>query len=369
MQLTLPRETLLNPLQKVINVVERKQTMPILSNVLLSVTDKNLSITATDTEVELIGNIELMLPASKSAEVTIPGRKLMEICRSLPEAAVISIEQQKEKITLKSGRSRFNLTTLPTTEFPRLEKNEGTLEFTIRQKDLRFLLQRTQFAMANQDVRYYLNGMLLEVNEGIIRTVATDGHRLALNTVAAPIVNSTFVQIIIPRKGVTELMRLIDNTEDELKVTVSSDCIRLIGPGYIFTSKLVDGRFPDYDRVLPKNGDKIITIDRDELKQALSRAMILSNEKSRGVRLQFRENLLRILANNPEQEEAEETIQIEYNHEDLDIALNASYLIEILNSFDVGDARLTLSTPDSSILIEEVANEGNSLYVVMPMHL
>lgn len=369
MHITLTREILLNPLQKVISVVERKQTMPILGNVLLSVTEKNLSITATDTEVELVGQIELDQPSSKFTQVTVPGRKLMDICRSLPDEVDITLEHQKDKIILRSGRSRFSLTTLPFEEFPRLEKNEGTLEFTINQKDLRFLIQRTQFAMANQDVRYFLNGMLLEVSEGVIRTVATDGHRLALNTVAAQVINSTFLQVIIPRKAITELVRLIDNADEELKVTVSSDCIRIIGPGYMFTSKLIDGRFPDYERVLPKHGDKIIIMDRNELKQALSRAIILSNEKSRSVRLQFRENLLHILANNPEQEEAEEIIQIDYTHEDMDIALNASYLIEILNSFNEGDVKMSLSTPDNSVLIEELAHEGNSLYVIMPMHL
>jgi DNA polymerase-3 subunit beta len=371
MNFQMSRETLLKPLQAVIGVVERRQTLPILSNVHLSAKDQQLAITATDLEVEL----QARIPLEKSfdfSEITIPGRKLMDICRSLPEGAQIELVIDKEKALLRSGRSRFSLTTLPANDFPIIRENAGLAEFVIGQKNLLHLTQRTHFAMAQQDVRYYLNGMLLEANEGILRTVATDGHRLALNTMPAPIINNAFMQIIIPRKGVVELMHLLEDSDIEINVQISNHHLRVSGEHFTFTSKLVDGRFPDYEKVLPRGGNKSIFIDRDELKQALNRASILSNEKFRGVRLQLRPGILRIIATNPEHEEAEEEISMDYQQESLEIGFNVTYLLDILNTVTTPRVKMTFSDANSSVLVEEhepTNPTNNSLFVVMPMRI
>jgi DNA polymerase III subunit beta len=383
MKLSILREDLLKPLQLVTGIVEKRQTLPILSNVLLKVTEDALAIIATDLEVELMIKIPLTQPAATD-EITVPARKLVDICRSLPENALLDFNSTKDTLTIQSGRSRFSLTTLPASDYPYLDQTENTLEFNIEQKSLRFLIQRTYFAMAQQDVRYFLNGMLFEVKQGMIRSVATDGHRLALNSVAATTIDNAITQIIIPRKGVIELLRLLDDSTEEVRLSIMANHIRVANTSFTFTSKLIEGRFPDYTRVLPRGGDKIISIPREQLKQSLSRASILSNEKLRGIQLQLRSGLLRILANNPEHEEAEEEISIDYDQGDLDIAFNVKYLTDIFDTIDDEQVTLTLSNANSSILVEgKTVNEetdgakttdddkvsGDSLFVVMPMRL
>lgn len=370
MKLNLARETLLKPLQLVIGVVERKQTLPILSNVLLNRKDNKLSVTGTDLEVELIGQALLDNDSESPSQLTVPGRKLMDICRALPDNAAIELYQDKEQVILRSGRSRFTLSTLPANDFPNIEEQEGHLKFTIAQQLLRNLLTRTHFAMAHQDVRYYLNGLLLEMNAGLVRAVATDGHRLAMNTIKVPAINEVHrIQIIIPRKGITELLRLLEDVEDKVDIMVSNNHIRVSTDHYVFTSKLIEGRFPDYDRVIPRSNDKTITINREELKQALSRSAILCNEKFRGVRFEIKPQILKILANNPEQEAAEEEIAIDYQKENIDIGFNVNYLIDILNILKSENVTLNLSDSNSSMLIEEHGNKTDSVFVVMPMRL
>lgn len=371
MTIQMQRETLLAPLEAVMGVVERRHTLPILANVLLEIEEEGqyFSVTATDLEVQLKAKAPLAQSPSASNKITVSGRKLMDICRSLPSNANIELIQEKDRLILRSGRSRFSLATLPADDFPALNIQEDAAKFPLTQKNLRYLTQRTHFAMAQQDVRYYLNGMLLEVNEGVIRAVATDGHRLALNTISAPVIDNSFVQVILPRKGIMELMRLLEDNENEVSVHVSSNHVRITAPDFIFISKLVDGRFPDYEKVLPQGGNKSIIVDRNILKQALTRASILSNEKFRGVRLQLRQGLLRIIANNPDQEEAEEEISVEYNQEDLEIGINVTYLLDILNTVDAEAVVITFSDANSSLRIEEHASKGNSVFVVMPMRL
>ncbi len=369
MKLTVLRETLLKPLQMVIGVVERKQTLPILSNVLLSAKDNSLSITGTDLEVELIGQSQLSGSHAEPYHWTVPGRKLMDICRALPENAPIEFQYEKNRIVLRSGRSRFTLSTLPVTEFPNLEEYDGNVELMLEQATLLRLLQRTYFSMAQQDVRYYLNGLLLEVHPNKLSAVATDGHRLALNTLLIQTHVSHRLQVIIPRKGVVELLRLLNDSDDQAKMTIGNNHIRIATNSFIFTSKLIEGRFPDYDRVIPKTGDKKLVIDRDILKKALQRSAILCNEKFKGVRLELRHNLLRLLSNNPEQEAAEEEIATHYEQDDLDIGFNVSYLIDILNTINSGDTELIFSDSNSSVLIREVSSDLDSVFVVMPMRL
>lgn len=369
MKINIQRETLLKPLQAVIGVVERRQTLPILANIVLSIKGQKMSLMATDLEVELQAHADLEQSAAEPIEVTVPGRKFMDICRALPEQSVIELSQEKDRIIVRSGRSRFSLATMPAADFPTVKVAAGAAEFPVNQKYLRYLTSRTHFAMAQQDVRYYLNGMLLEVHDGAVRAVATDGHRLALNSVSIPAISSEFAQVILPRKGVMELMRLLEDVENDVSVQISSNHIRVNGPEFTFISKLVDGRFPDYEKVLPKGGNKTIILDREIFKQALTRASILSSEKFRGVRLQLRSGLLRVLANNPEQEEAEEEISIDYHHEDLEIGFNVTYLLDILNTIETPAIKMTFSDANSSILIEEHEGTGKGLFVVMPMRL
>ena len=369
MKFSISREALLKPLNLVAGVVERRQTLPILANVLLVLEGDRLSLTGTDLEVELVGRV-LLPSAGDSGEVTVPARKLVDICKSLPESSNIEFSVKEGKVTVKSGRSRFTLSTLPAREFPNVEDSMGTHQFTLQQGQLKRLIDRTGFAMAQQDVRYYLNGMLWELSAKQLRVVATDGHRLAMCTVPDKVdVNGDGdAQVILPRKGVLELARLLLEDDAEIAVVIGSNHIRATTDDFTFTSKLVDGKFPDYQRVLPRSPDKIVLGSRLELRQAFTRTAILSNEKYRGVRLKLTENALDIVANNPEQEEAEETVPVEYPGEPLEIGFNVSYLLDVLGVLSGESIKLSLADPNSSALLEE-SEAGDSLYVVMPMRL
>ena len=281
MKFSLSREALLKPLQLVVGVVERRQTLPILSNVLLTLDGSRLAVTGTDLEVEIIGHGDVV-SADEAGEVTVSARKLLDICRSLPEGANVKFSSSDGKAQVVSGRSRFTLATLPANEFPSVDNGENNIEFDIDGAILKNLIDATSFAMAQQDVRYYLNGMLWEVSANKLRAVATDGHRMALCDAECSIEVSELTKAILPRKGVIELSRLVAD-EGSVRVAMGSNHIRVNGSDYCFTSKLVDGAYPDYDRVLPKGGDKLVEGNRAELKQAFGRTAILSNEKYRGV--------------------------------------------------------------------------------------
>lgn len=368
MKLMIDRNTLLEPLQMVMGVVEKKQTLPILANVLLSMEPNSLEVIGTDTEVELIGQMPL-LDQQESYKITVPGRKLMDICRSLPDDSNIEISQDNDKLILKSGRSRFTLTTLPAAEFPNLDALDSQTEFQMAQKDLLRLFQQTYFAIAQQDVRYYLNGLLFETHNNLLRAIATDGHRLALSEISATISTAEKNQVIIPRKGVLELMRLLDDSETPVSIRMGTHHIQIQGSHFTFTSKLIEGRFPDYERVIPKNGDKTVIIERDTFKKSLSRAAILCNEKFKGVRLELNPNLLRLLANNPEHEVAEEELVIDYDSGDIDIGFNVVYLQDVLSTIKSDLVKLTFTDSNSSVLIEGEPSDDQTLYVIMPMRL
>lgn len=367
MKFTIQREALLKPLQMVVGAVEKRQTMPILSNVLLRIEGGRLSLLTTDLEIEIIGHLTVDSTA-EAGEITLPARKLMDICKTLPDQSSLSFSLENHKMLVRAGRSRFNLSTLPAADFPTMDTHSSALaEFTLKQTDLRYLLERTQFAMSQQDVRYYLNGMLLEIDNDTLRSVATDGHRLALSTI--PLAAKTKpMQIIVPRKAVIELTKLLNHSEDDVAVTLGTHHIRITTPEVTCTSKLIDGRFPDYHKVLPRGGDKSITVERDALKQALTRVGILSSEKIRGICLQLRLGALQLTANNPDQEEAEEILAIDHQFDPLDIAFNVGYLSDALAAATSNEVMLTFSNPHGGVLIEEVPKKGN-LYVVMPLRL
>lgn len=367
MKFKIQRESILKPLNIVSGVVERRQTLPILSNILLKISDDNeLSMTTTDLEVELIS--KMTIDDADPGEITIPARKLLDICRTLPEGAIVEMSLKNDKVTLKSGKSRFTLATLPVSDFPSTEDISNNVHFSIPQKQLRNIIGRTQFAMAQQDVRYYLNGLLLEVSADKLRAVATDGHRLSLCDTDVSAEVSEIQNIIVPRKGVMELHRLLEDVEDEARISIGANHIKVELEDISFTSKLVDGRFPDYERVLPQRVDKIVYSERDSLKQALTRASILSNEKYRGIRLQLKNGEICALANNPDLEEAEEVIDVVYEGDELEIGFNVNYIIDALSAIESPDVQLGFSDSNSSCLIQP-KGEDSCKYVVMPMRL
>ncbi len=368
MKFTINREALLKPLQNVVGVVERRHTLPILSNVLLTIENQTLKLTATDLEVELVALVELDA-AAEACETTVPARKLLDICKTLPNETSLQFEIKEHKVVLKSAKSRFSLSTLPANDFPSLEESVGTVEFSISPSKLQNLIDSTSFAMAQQDVRYYLNGMLIEARPSALKAIATDGHRLALCEESCDIGGEDFVsQVIVPRKGIQELSRLFEDDE-EVSVIIGSHHIRVVGSVLTFTSKLVDGKFPDYNRVLPAVSENIMTCNREALRQALNRTSILSNEKYRGIRLQFGQNNLALYANNPEQEEAEEQVDVDYSGAEMEVGFNVSYLLDVLSVLKDEKVSMSLADSNSSVLITGVNSTDKVAYVVMPMRL
>ncbi|MGB5622723.1 MAG: DNA polymerase III subunit beta [Gammaproteobacteria bacterium] len=365
MKLSATREAFLDPLQAIIGVVERRQTMPILANVLITARKGTVTMTATDLEVEMVATGEIA--ADADGEATLPGRKLLDICKALNEGVKIEVNITGEKATVRAGRSRFTLATLPATEFPVVEDIHAQQAITLPQGALKRLLEKTQFSMAHQDVRYYLNGLLLEIDKLRLRAVATDGHRLALCDVTLDVAADGNHQVIVPRKGVLELQRLLHADED-LTLSLGTNHIRVEVGRIRFTSKLIDGRFPDYQRVIPKQDGKFISADREQLKHSLYRTAILSNEKYRGIRLDLAENALRIQAHNPEQEEAEEELEVSYDGQSMEVGFNVNYLMDALGALDGETVSVQISDPSSSCLIWDAGTEGCQ-YVVMPMRL
>lgn len=366
MKLTAGREVLLKPLQAVIGVVERRQTMPILANVLLAAKDGRVAITATDLEVELVASAEV--DVGTAGEITVPGRKLLDICRALPEGAEIALSQSGEKLAVRSGKSRFTLATLPAAEFPSVEDIQAGDRVELSQELLARVLEKTHFSMAQQDVRYYLNGLLLETRESELRAVATDGHRLALCQVGLESGHKGPVkQVIVPRKGILELQRMLSG-EGSVTLELGSNHVRIQLEGIRFTSKLIDGRFPEYERVIPQDTENRLTADRQLFREALQRTAILSNEKYRGIRLVIHKDNVVLQAHNPEQEEAEEEFDVRYEGDEIEIGFNVNYLLDALGAIDSEEVSLAVVDGNSSCLIRDPASD-DCKYVVMPMRL
>jgi DNA polymerase-3 subunit beta len=367
MKFSATREQILGPLQSVIGVVERKQTMPVLANVLLAAKGNRLSVTGTDLEVELVAAGEVSV--AQPGEITVPGRKLLDIAKSLPEKAAVTVTLDGEKLKITAGRSRFTLSTLAATEFPVVDSVNATQTITLPQAELSRLIGKTHFSMAQQDVRYYLNGTLLETDGKTLRTVATDGHRLAIaeTELAAAGKNVQAQQVIVPRKGVLELQRILGSTGD-VEIQIGTNHIRLQIGDIRFTSKLIDGKFPEYGRVIPASPGKIVVVDRDLIRAALQRTAILSNEKYRGVRVSLAKNSVKLQAHNPEQEEAQDEVEVDYSGDELEIGFNVTYLLDALSAVDTETVEIGLTDANSSCLIRSPGTTA-SRYVVMPMRL
>lgn len=382
MRLKIAKESLLNVLSHVVGAVERRHTLNILSNLKIQVTAQALTVTGSDLEVELVASMPLNEGACLQAgETTVPARKLIDICKSLPSAALVDLQiTEDQRCILKSGNSRFVLGTLPAEDYPLLstENSQGT-QVTVTQRELKRLFEKTAFAMAVQDVRFYLTGTLLEIDANQLRAVTTDGHRLALCETAAQSTAAQPIQAIVPRKAVGELQRLLSVEDDQLSLLIGRELLNVTitvpnrdkeqGDTTVrFTTKLIDGKFPDYRRVIPRGGDKHVIIAHDVFKQSLQRVAILSNEKLRGVFLNFNADLLQLRANNPEQDEAIEDLAIQYADAPMEMSFNAQYLLEVLGVLDGDDVSMSMTEANQSVLVQDPAHTDQT-YVVMPMRV
>ncbi len=367
MDIVVQREALLKPLQAVSGVVEKKQTLPILSNVLLTIKDGNLLLTGTDLEIELVGFVRIEAQTADGA-TTVSARKLFDICRTLPEGSSLRLSLEKSYLVVRAGESCFMLNTLPAQDFPNLEDSDYPAQFAIKQSHLKNLLTKTYFAMGQQDVRHYLNGAFLDISQQSIKCVAADGHRLALATLQDENIGSIEAKVILPRKSVLELIRLLGSDNDnDVTILIGDGRFRIVTSDYIFTSKLINAQYPDYNRLIPK-GSTIAMGDREVIKQALTRASILSNEKFRGVRFQLEPSKLRITANNSDQEQAEEALALEYTGNSMEIGFNVAYLLDVVSAITTKMIRCVFTSPNDGVLIEP-AESDHSIYVVMPMRL
>lgn len=366
MQITFKREEFLQPLTIVAGVVERRQTLPILSFVLVEGHDSHVTLTGTDLEVEVI--VQAQAQIEDSGAFTVPARKLLDICRALPKGVNVQVKKDGDRVFVVAGRSRFSLVSLASTDFPAIDAAQPELTLQLAQRDLKHLLEHTHFCMAQQDVRYYLNGLFLDIASTRLSAVATDGHRMAVSDHTLSNSAKEERQVIVPRKGVHEILRLLSDTEAPVELQLSANHIRVDIDGMVFTSKLIDGRFPDYTKVIPTNQNKHIILDRSAFKETLSRAAILSNEKYRGVRLSLSEGSMSITAHNPDQEEAQEEIAIDYNGEALEIGFNVNYIIDAVSALDSDKIVLGLGDSNSSCTVTVPGSEVHR-YVVMPMRL
>ena len=366
MEFSVKRDVFLGGVQKTLGIVDRRTSMPVLNNVLIRAEADRIRIVATDREIGLIADYEAQVV--KDGEITLPARKLHDILRALPEDGTVVLSVDGDKATVRCGRSRFTLATLPAGDFPTLEDLPFTGDIRVPQGALRSLIERTHFAMAQQDVRYYLNGLLLEVGPGVLRLVATDGHRLAFQELQTGVDAVEARQVIVPRKGVLELLRLLADSDAEAVLKLGANHIRVAIGDIRFTSKLIDGKFPDYQRVIPREGSRVVIADRVALRNALTRTSLVLTDKTQGIRLQLDDWILRTQAQNPDQEEAEEEVEINYNGGPLEIGFNGGYLLDALGALGGELAKLSFSDASSSCLIEE-ADGGGGKHVIMPMRL
>ncbi|MGX2038634.1 DNA polymerase III subunit beta [Methylocaldum sp. MU1018] len=367
MKFAITRESLLTPLQQVVGVIERRQTLPILSNVLLKLSDGTLEFTGTDLEVQLITKTEV--EGGDPGAVTVPARKFLDICRLLPERSVVNVDWRQEKFVIQCGSSRFNLSTLPADSYPEFDAGTPEVEVAVPRNYLRRALEKTVFAMAQQDVRYYLNGLLLDLSGQMLRAVSSDGHRLAFFEQPLEGDSGESRQIIVPRKGVLELNRLLGDGEDPVTVQIAPNNLRVDLGAVSFAAKLIEGRFPDYQRVMPRELTRVVLTDKAAFKGALTRVSVLSNEKYKGISMEVSgEGSMCLKAQNPEHEEAEEKFAVEFEGKDVSVGFNASYLLDAVNNVDSERVRLSFTESANSCLIEDY-DDSAFKFIVMPMRL
>lgn len=365
--LAIAKSELLPRILMVAGAVDKRQSLAILSNILFQIENNRLTLTATDLEIEISATMDCVSSFSEG-KITVPARKFIDILRSLEDEVTPAIKYKDSVIVIKSGRSQFKIATLPAEDFPACKQDTPNVEFDLPRDALIRLLQSTHFAMSQQDVRVFLNGLLLEFEGTTITAVATDGHRMAICKIAS---EQTLLhhRLLLPRKGVLEMLRLLNSIDDDnISVAAGNNSFRLLSSDYQFSTKLIDARFPPYVKAIPKDNDKFVLVDKDALKRALSRIVILAHEKSRAVLLELKPGCLTLIANNQEQEEAIESIEAQVDGNDLRIGINASYLLDVLNVIPDSLVRLSMSTTDKSILVESLQDECYQ-YVIMPMKL
>ena len=366
MKLKIERDRLLRPLGHVSGVVEKRQTLPILGNVYIKQERNTLTLIGTDLETEVLARVNDV--EGEDGECTVTAKKFYDICRMLPETAMINLINEGDRTIITSGKSRFSLQSLPAADFPRLEADKWEETLELKQGDLKGLLEKTAFSMAQQDVRYYLNGCLLEIGKAGIRVVATDGHRLAKSELPMPLDVSGQRQVIVPRKAVTELLRFLGEDDDTVVLDINPNHVRVSAGPWVFIAKLIDGRFPDYEKVIPASLETHLEVDRMHLSEILARTAILTNEKFRGVRLVLKPGTMVVMANNPEQEEALDEMPVEFDGQEVEIGFNVGYLMDALRALDSELVDLGLQDANSSCTINEPGNRS-TLYLVMPMRI
>lgn len=363
---TIDKNELLAPLQAVVGIVERKQPLPILSNVLMKKNQHGLRLITTDLEIQIETHLNIELEGDEKF-ITVAAKKLQDILRAMPDNGSISLEDQENKLIVKANKSKFSLQTLPAQDFPELAEqlNEAN-KIEIEQSKLKNLLSSVQYAMAQQDIRYYLNGVLMVIDGNTIKLVATDGHRLAF---ISEVLDQEYQkqEIILSRKTVNELMKLLNDVDDKVQLEISEKQIRATFSNITLTSKVIDGKFPDYNRVIPNHSNNLV-MNRLVILQALQRVSILSNEKFRGIRLLLTEKNLRIISSNSEQEEAQEDIENDYTGIPLDIGFNVNYLLDGINNINNESITFSFGDQNSSLLIT-IPEKDNYKYVVMPMRI
>lgn len=364
------RDGLLRPLRVVAGVVDRRHTLPVLANLLLEAKDDRVTLRGTDLEMEIVARVTEGLKIDQPGAVTVPAQKLTGIWNSLPEGAQVRLALESDRLVIRSGRSRFALATIPVEDFPAgqvADDEEGLkVELALPHSDMRRLVDRTKFAMANQDVRYYLNGLLLELSGNTLRAVASDGHRMALCTVDGGAEVPERLRSIVPRKSVADMQRLLEDSDEEVRLVLGRTYLRVTQGNYTLTSKLVDGQFPEVDRLIPRNAENSIISDRETLRGALSRVAILSSEQSSEVRFQVEGEQMVINASNTEQDEAEEVVAVDYNGNPFEVGFNVRYLRDVLDALDTETVKLSL--PETyNIAVMEGPGAEESLYLVMPL--
>ncbi len=368
MKVTIERAQLAKSLAHVHRVVERRNTIPILANVLLRAGKSSVELKATDLDLEIVETAPG--EAKTTGSTTVPAHMIHDIVRKLPEGAQVELQSAADgtQLQVRAGRSKFTLQALPEADFPDLAAGDMPHSFNIAASDLKRLIDRTQFAISTEETRYYLNGIYLHAIDDKLRAVATDGHRLAQAEIKAPKGAKGMPGIIVPRKTVAEVQRLVDDAGEEVKVELSATKIRFSLGNAVLTSKLIDGTFPDYGRVIPASNDKTLVVDKGEFVSAVDRVSTVSSERGRAVKLALTDGRLTLSVINPDSGSATEELEVEYGSEALDIGFNGRYLLDILQQIEGEKARLKLADPGSPTLIEDMEAAG-ALYVLMPMRV
>lgn len=361
------RDALVRKLQIVSNIVERRNTLPVLANILLKKEGGTVTLLSSDIEMQIQTSAEVGGEGGDVA-TTVAAKKFLDILRLLPDSADVSVKLDSKKMSVQAGKSRFALQTLPAEDFPLVqEPKEWIAQLTVPQNTLKQLFSMVHFSMAQQDLRYYLNGVLLVVDSAKIKAVATDGHRLAYCDASGQGAQSQH-EVIIPRKTVLELSRLLSDTDDMVKIDLASNQARFAFSDIVLITKLVEGKFPDFQRVIPKNHQNLVVLNREALLKSLQRASILTSDKFRGIRWVLTPGLLTVVANNSDQEEARDEIEVDYTGPEIDIGFNVNYLLDVLNNLKAETVQFALQDNNSSALVTK-PGEDDFKYVVMPMRI